>query len=62
MKMNKDIFGMVTMLIAMGVIGIFSGVIMASDTADNRVVNQLCQKQLYDFCEIDRYKMKGDLK
>ena len=60
--MNKDIFGMVTMLIAMGVIGIFSGIIMASDTADNRVVNQLCQKQLYDFCEIDRYKMKGDLK
>lgn len=60
--MNKDIFGMVTMLIAMGVIGIFSGVIMASDTADNRVVNQLCQKQLYDFCEIDRYKMKGVLK
>ena len=62
MKMDKDIFGMVTMLIAMGVLGIFSGVIMASDTADNRVVNQLCQKQLYDFCEIDRYKMKGDLK
>lgn len=62
MKMDKDIFGMVTMLIVMGVLGIFSGVIMASDTADNRVVNQLCQKQLYDFCEIDRYKMKGDLK
>ena len=48
--MDKDIFGMVTMLIVMGVLGIFSGVIMASDTADNRVVNQLCQKQLYDFC------------
>lgn len=60
--MGKDIFGMVSMLIAMGVLGIFSGVIMASDTADNRVVNQLCQKQLYDFCEIDRYKMKGVLK
>ena len=60
--MDKDIFGMVTMLIVMGVLGIFSGVIMASDTADNRVVNQLCQKQLYDFCEIDRYKRKGDLK
>lgn len=60
--MDKDIFGMVTMLITMGVIGIFSGVMMASDTADNRVVNQLCQKQLYDFCEIDRYKMKGVLK
>ena len=62
MKMDKDIFGMVTMLIVMGVLGIFSGIIMASDTADNRVVNQLCQKQLYDLCEIDRYKMKGDLK
>ena len=43
--MDKDIFGMVTMLIAMGVIGIFGGVIMASDTADNRVVNQLCQDE-----------------
>ena len=62
MKMDKDIFGMVTMLIVMGVLGIFSGVIMASDTADNRVVNQLCQKQLYDFCEIASFKMKGDLK
>lgn len=60
--MGKDIFGMVSMLIAMGVLGIFSSVIMASDTADNRVVNQLCQKQLYDFCEIGRYKMKGVLK
>ena len=60
--MDKDIFGMVTMLIVMGVLGIFSGVIMASDTADNRVVNQLCQKQQYDFCEIDSFKMKGDLK
>ena len=62
MKMDKDIFGMVTMLIVMGVLGIFSGVIMASDTADNRIVNQLCRKQLYDFCEIDSFKMKGDLK
>ena len=60
--MGKDIFGMVTMLIVMGVLGIFSGIIMASDTADNRVVNQLCQKQFYDFCEIDSFKMKGDLK
>ena len=60
--MGKDIFGMVTMLIVMGVLGNFSGIIMASDTADNRVVNQLCQKQFYDFCEIDRYKMKGVLK
>ena len=60
--MDKDIFGMVTMMIVMGVLGTFSGVIMAYDTADNRVVNQLCQKQQYDFCEIDNYKMKGDLK
>ena len=32
MKMDKDIFGIVTMLIVMGVLGIFSGVIMASDS------------------------------
>ena len=29
---------------------------------EQKVVNQLCQKQQYDFCEIDTYKMKGDLK
>lgn len=60
--MDKDIFGTVTMMIVMGVLGTFIGVIMTYDTADNRVVNQLCQKQQYDFCEIDNYKMKGDLK
>lgn len=60
--MDKDIFGMVTMMVVIGVLGIFTGFLMTCDTADNRVVNQLCQKQQYDFCEIDGYKMKGDLK
>lgn len=60
--MDKESFGMATMMVVMGVLGIFTGFLMASDSADNRVVNQLCQKQLYDFCEIDGYKMKGDLK
>lgn len=60
--MEKESFGMVTMMVVMGVLGIFTGFLMASDSADTRVVNQLCQKQLYDFCEIDGYKMKGELK
>ena len=60
--MEKESFGTVTMMVVMGVLGIFTGFLMASDSADTRVVNQLCQKQLYDFCEIDGYKMKGELK
>lgn len=60
--MDKDTFGIVTMMLTMGVLGVFCGCLMTIDSADNRVVNQLCQKQLYDFCEIDSYKMKGDLK
>ena len=62
MKMDKDLFGTAVMTIAAAVLGIFCGVVVACDTADNRVVNQLCKKQLYDFCEIKAYKMKGDLK
>ncbi len=60
--MDKDLFGTAVMTIAAAVLGIFCGVVVACDTADTRVVNQLCQKQLYDFCEIKAYKMKGDLK
>ena len=57
--MEKESFGMATIIVVIGVLGIFTGFLMASDSADTRVVNQLCQKQLYDFCEIDTYKMKG---
>ena len=60
--MEKESFGMATIIVVMGVLGIFTGFLMASDSADTRVVNQLCRKQMYDFCEIDTYKMKGDLK
>lgn len=60
--MEKESFGMITTMVVIGVLGIFTGFLMASDSADTRVVNQLCRKQLYDFCEIDGYKMKGDLK
>ena len=60
--MEKESFGTVTMMVVMGVLGIFTGFLMASDSADTRVVNQLCRKQMYDFCEIDGYKMKGGLK
>ena len=60
--MEKESFGMATIIVVMGVLGIFTGFLMASDSADTRVVNKLCRKQMYDFCEIDGYKMKGDLK
>ncbi len=58
MKMEKESFGMATIIVVMGVLGIFTGFLMASDSADTRVVNKLCRKQMYDFCEIDGYKMK----
>lgn len=57
--MDKDLFGFIVMMITMGVIGVFCGVLLGSDSADKRVVNQLCSKNLYDFCEVDTYKMKG---
>ena len=46
---------------------VFVGGIVLTATIESletkqEVVNQLCQKQQYDFCEIDGYKMKGDLK
>ena len=60
--MNKDTLGVVTMTLTVGVLGVFCGCLITIDSADKRVVNQLCQKQQYDFCEIDTYKMKGDSK
>ena len=60
--MDNDIFSVLITPIICAVLGIFAGLVMASESADNRVVNQLCQKQLYDFCEISGYQMKGELK
>ena len=58
--MEKETLGIVTMMLTMCVLGIFCGCIITIDSADRRVVNQLCQKQMYDFCEIDTYKLKGN--
>lgn len=60
--MDENTLCTTVMMVVMGVLGIFTGIVMATESADNRVVNQLCQKQQYDFCEISGYKMKGDLK
>lgn len=60
--MDEDIFDMMTTMIALVIIGIFYGLLITTNLVSNQVINQLCQKQLYDFCEIDRYNMKGDLK
>jgi len=60
--MDKDLFGTAVMMIVTAVLGIFAGLVMACESADNRVANRLCQKQQYDFCEISGYKMKGELK
>lgn len=58
--MDEDLFEAATMLVVTAVLGIFAGCVIACESADNRVANQLCQKQHYDFCEIKSYKMKGD--
>ena len=57
--MDKDLFEVATMLVVTAVLGIFAGCVIACESADNRVANQLCQKRQYDFCEISGYKLKG---
>lgn len=62
MKMDKEEF----IVAGMCLIVFFGGIVLTANVAsietEQKVVNQLCQKQQYDFCEIDTYKMKGDLK
>ena len=60
--MKNETFGTVILSLVLIISGIFTGCVIACNTADKRVVNQLCKKHQYDFCEIDTYKMKGDLK
>ena len=60
--MKNETFYTFILSVALIISGIFTGCVIACNTADKRVVNQLCRKQMYDFCEIDTYKMKGDLK
>ena len=57
--MKNETFGTVILSLVLIISGIFTGCVIACNTADKRVVNQLCRKQMYDFCEIDTYKMKG---
>lgn len=53
-------------VVVMGLIALVGGIVLtttiASTVTEQKVVNQLCQKQQYDFCEIDTYKLKGGLK
>ena len=58
---NESFFGVVMFLIVFAG-GIVLTATIASTETEQKVVNRLCQKQQYDFCEIDGYKMKGDLK
>ena len=60
--MDKEEFISAIMFLIVFVGGIVLTVTVASRETEQKVVNQLCQKQQYDFCEIDGYKMKGDLK
>ena len=62
MKMDKEEFIVAGMCLIVFVGGIVLTATVASRETEQKVVNQLCQKQQYDFCEIDGYKMKGDLK
>ena len=60
--MDKEEFISAVMFLIVFVGGIVLTAHVASRETEQKVVNQLCQKQLYDFCEIDGYKMKGELK
>ena len=59
MKMDKESFIAAVMCLIVFVGGIVLTATIASTETEQKVVNQLCQKQQYDFCEIDGYKMKG---
>ena len=59
MKMDKESFIAAVMCLIVFVGGIVLTATIASTKTEQKVVNQLCQKQQYDFCEIDGYKMKG---
>lgn len=57
--MNNELFFGVVLFLLVFVGGIVLTATIASTETEQEVVNQLCQKQQYDFCEIDTYKMKG---
>ena len=57
--MDKEEFISAIMFLIVFVGGIVLTATIASSETEQKVVNQLCQKQLYDFCEIKAYKMKG---
>lgn len=57
--MNSESFFGVVLFLLVFVGGIVLTATIASTETEQEVVNQLCQKQQYDFCEIDTYKMKG---
>ena len=57
--MDKEEFISAIMFVIVFVGGIVLTATIASTETEQKVVNQLCQKQQYDFCEIDGYKMKG---
>ena len=59
MKMDKESFIAAVMCLIVFVGGIVLTATIAYTETEQKVVNQLCQKQQYDFCEIDGYKMKG---
>ena len=57
--MNNELFFGVVLFLLVFVGGIVLTATIESTETEQEVVNQLCQKQQYDFCEIDTYKMKG---
>ena len=59
MKIDQESFIAAVMCLIVFVGGIVLTATIASTETEQKVVNQLCQKQQYDFCEIDGYKMKG---
>lgn len=58
--MSNESFFSVVLFLLVFVGGIVLTSNIASTETEQNVVNKLCQKQKYDFCEIDTYKMKGD--
>ena len=57
--MDRDDFLVLGLLVVLVVMGFIVGQSVPSTSTRKEIVNQLCQKKVYDFCEVAGYKMKG---
>lgn len=55
----KDLESLFTAGMVCFLFGAIFGVAVSFSSGKDKVVNDLCSKQKYDFCVVDRYKLGG---